>query len=86
MVFSRLLYCFDFMEDPVIWTLERYLTIQEQPIDTMRIPTQIHGHAPFKVIIKPRSAAHAELIRRECKAVADELKMLESDGKLTAKV
>jgi hypothetical protein len=28
---------------------------------------------PFKVIIKPRSAAHAELIRRGCKDVADEL-------------
>jgi len=31
------------------------------------------GKPPFKAILKPRSAAHAELIRRECKAVADEL-------------
>lgn len=35
---------------------------------------------PFKVIIKPRSPAHAELIRRECKEVADELESLGKSG------
>ena len=35
------------------------------------------GNPPFKAILKPRSAAHAELIRRECKGVAEELAGLE---------
>jgi hypothetical protein len=35
---------------------------------------------PFKVIIKPRSDAHAELIRRECKDIADELVSLGKQG------
>jgi hypothetical protein len=47
----------------------------------MRIPNQTGGHPPFKVIIKPRSQAHADLIRRECKGVADELAKIELAGR-----
>ena len=39
----------------------------------MRIPVQVGDGAPFKVRIQPRSAAHAALIRRDCKDVSDEL-------------
>jgi hypothetical protein len=46
----------------------------------MRIPMQTGTQAPFKVTIKPRSEAHADLILRECKSVADELARLELDG------
>ena len=42
---------------------------------------QTGPNGPFKVVIKPRSAAHAELIRRECKDVADELVNLSRHGK-----
>jgi len=54
---ARLLYCFDFEEDP------------EHKIDTMTIPQLAHGKAPFQVKIKVRSQAHADLIERECLAV-----------------
>jgi len=54
--FSRLVYCFDFIED------------KANPIDHMSIPQITGGKAPFPVIIKPRSKAHEELILRECKA------------------
>jgi hypothetical protein len=37
---------------------------------------QTGEEAPFKVTIKPRSPAHAELIRRECKSVADDLESI----------
>jgi hypothetical protein len=40
------------------------------------------GHkSPFKTTIRPRSQAHADLILRECKAVADELEKINLDGK-----
>jgi len=42
----------------------------------MNIPAQTGNKPPFKVIIKPRSDAHAELIRRECKVIADDLAAL----------
>lgn len=45
----------------------------------MHIPSQVHEDGPFKVIIKPRSEAHAELIRRECRAVAEELEKIGTD-------
>jgi len=44
----------------------------------MHIPQQTHGAAPFRVKITPRSEAHAALIRRECKAIADELTLINS--------
>jgi hypothetical protein len=44
----------------------------------MHIPNQTGEHTPFKVIIKPRSQAHADLIRKECKATADELAAIEA--------
>jgi hypothetical protein len=46
----------------------------------MRIPAQSEGKGPFKVKITPRSAKHAELIRRECKEVADELDRINLTG------
>jgi hypothetical protein len=46
----------------------------------MRIPMQTGPNPPFKVTIKPRSEAHAELIRRECKVVADELARIEANA------
>lgn len=51
---ARLLYCFDFIEDAA------------NPIDTMTIPQISKGKAPFAVGVKPRSAAHAALIERDC--------------------
>ena len=42
------------------------------------------GKPPFAAKIKPRSAAHAELVRRECKGVADELSRIESGANLKA--
>ncbi|EKG12949.1 Cytochrome P450 [Macrophomina phaseolina MS6] len=56
---ARLLYCFDFEQDP------------KEPIDTMDIPQLNKGKAPFKVVIKPRSEKHAELIRRDCAAAVN---------------
>ncbi|EOD43786.1 putative cytochrome p450 protein [Neofusicoccum parvum UCRNP2] len=56
---ARLLYCFDFEEDP------------NEPIDTMNIPQLNKGKAPFKVNIKPRSEEHADLIRRDCASAVD---------------
>jgi hypothetical protein len=38
---------------------------------------QTGSKTPFRVTIKPRSEAHAELIRRECKEVADDLARIE---------
>ena len=76
-VFARLLYCFDFFEDSVSVSW-KWLT-QNEPIDTLRIPMQVGNAAPFKVTIKPRSEAHAELIRRECKSVAEELSSIALD-------
>ena len=70
-VFARVLYCFDFFEDPV--SISWKWLIQNEPIDTLRIPMQVGDTAPFKVTIKPRSEAHAALIKRDCKGVADEL-------------
>ena len=58
-VFSRLLYCFDFGEDP------------EAPIDVVSIPIHETHKPPFKVTIKPRSKAHEDLIMRSCKYAAD---------------
>lgn len=51
---ARLLYCFDFEAVP------------GEPIDTMSIPQLTKNSAPFHVKVVPRSAAHAELIRRDC--------------------
>lgn len=51
---ARLLYCFDFEEIP------------GKPIDTMTIPQLTKHTAPFDIKVTPRSAKHAELIRREC--------------------
>lgn len=47
----------------------------------MTIPMQTGNKAPFKTTIRPRSQAHADLIRRECKAVADELEKINLAGK-----
>jgi hypothetical protein len=47
----------------------------------MKIPVQTGPKAPFKVMIKPRTQAHADLILRECKGVADELARLDLEGK-----
>jgi hypothetical protein len=41
---------------------------------------QTGTEAPFKVTIKPRSQAYADLILQECNSVADELAQLEFDG------
>ncbi|OBT97320.1 hypothetical protein VE01_04690 [Pseudogymnoascus verrucosus] len=57
--FSRLLYCFDFAEDP------------SEPIDETRIDAFAHKAAPFKLNIKPRSQAHADLIERECRVAGE---------------
>jgi hypothetical protein len=46
----------------------------------MFIPMQTGNKPPFKVTIKPRSQAHADLIRRECREVAEELERLVVDG------
>ncbi|OBT82018.1 hypothetical protein VE02_09812 [Pseudogymnoascus sp. 03VT05] len=51
---ARLLYCFDFAEDPI------------HKIDTMTIPQITNNSAPFHVKITPRSDAHAALVEREC--------------------
>ena len=51
---ARLLYCFDFEQVPA------------KPIDTMTIPQLTKNAAPFDVIVKPRSEAHAKLIIRDC--------------------
>lgn len=51
---ARLLYCFDFEQDPV------------NPIDTMTIPQFTGGKKPFDVRIKVRSPEHASLIERDC--------------------
>lgn len=56
---ARLLYCFDFEEVP------------GRPIDTMAIPQVTKNMAPFEVKVKPRSAQHAALIRRDCKESVD---------------
>ncbi|KAK7704009.1 hypothetical protein SLS57_010663 [Botryosphaeria dothidea] len=56
---ARLLYCFDFEQDP------------NEPIDTMDIPQLNGGKPPFKVNIKPRSEKHADLIRRDCEAAVN---------------
>jgi len=40
---------------------------------------QVGNAAPYKVTIKPRSEAHAALIRRECKGVADDLSNIARD-------
>ncbi|KAF2796704.1 cytochrome P450 [Melanomma pulvis-pyrius CBS 109.77] len=47
-----LIYCFDFSEDP------------DQPINTFNTNWEEWKHPPFKVIIKPRSQAHVELVER----------------------
>jgi cytochrome P450 len=57
-VFSRLLYCFDFIEDP------------NNPIDVENVPVLQTHNPPFKVTIKPRSKAHGDLIVRACKYAA----------------
>ncbi|KAK5272252.1 hypothetical protein LTR99_010644 [Exophiala xenobiotica] len=51
---ARLLYCFDFKQDPA------------HPIDTMKIPQITRGQAPYHVNITVRSPKHAALIDREC--------------------
>jgi hypothetical protein len=51
----------------------------------MKIPNQTGETPPFKVIIKPRSPAHADLIRGECAGVAAELEKMDRDaGQLKA--
>lgn len=59
--FSRLLYCFDFVEVP------------GAPIDDARIDPLAHSEAPFQIAITPRSDAHTELIRRECQAAGEDI-------------
>ncbi|KAH7127211.1 cytochrome P450 [Dendryphion nanum] len=49
---ARLLYCFDFLENP------------DKKIDTMDLNAAEHRWAPFEVKIVPRSEGHRELIRR----------------------
>lgn len=53
---ARMLYCFDFAEDP------------NHPIDTVHntelLRIQESTEEPFKVLVKPRSPAHAALIER----------------------
>lgn len=50
---ARLLYCFDFEEDP------------DHKIDTMNLDVAEHRWAPFQVKIKVRSERHRNLILRE---------------------
>lgn len=50
---ARLLYCFDFEEDPA------------HKIDTMNLDVAENRWAPFHVKITVRSNAHVELIERE---------------------
>ncbi|GAB7349605.1 hypothetical protein MBLNU459_g0292t1 [Dothideomycetes sp. NU459] len=52
---ARLVYCFDFIEDP------------NRPIDTLSAPWQVHDKAPFHVEVRPRSPQHAALIERSFK-------------------
>lgn len=49
---ARLIYCFDFTQDPAI------------PIDDSAPLMEEDGNAPYKVKIQPRSQAHAALIRK----------------------
>ncbi|KAF5981717.1 cytochrome p450 [Fusarium bulbicola] len=51
---ARILYCFDIQG------------ADDTPIDTSKPLYGIDSIPPFKVHVKPRSEAHAELIRREC--------------------
>lgn len=55
-VAARLLYCFDFKENP------------GKPIDTFGAPWQRHDAPPVHVDISPRSHQHAALIERAFKA------------------
>ncbi|OQV03387.1 hypothetical protein CLAIMM_08436 [Cladophialophora immunda] len=55
---ARLVYCFDFEQDP------------SAPIDVSKPFFQDEDGYPFKVIIKPRSEAHRDLVERECSAAA----------------
>ncbi|KAH7155956.1 cytochrome P450 [Dactylonectria macrodidyma] len=52
---ARLVYCFDFE--------------QVEPLDPLEVEWTEFNHAPFPVRIKPRSAAHRELVERECAPV-----------------
>ncbi|PNP74826.1 hypothetical protein FNYG_11840 [Fusarium nygamai] len=56
---SRLLYCFDVEEVP------------DKPVDPSRSLSVDYRKPPFMVKIKPRSEAHAQLIRRECAHATD---------------
>jgi hypothetical protein len=49
---ARLVYCFDFEENPAC------------PLDVSKPFVDDNTNGPFKVKIRPRSAAHVELIRR----------------------
>lgn len=55
---ARLVYCFDFEQDP------------SAPIDASKPFFPDEDGYPFKVIIKPRSEAHRDLVERECSAAA----------------
>lgn len=55
-VFSRLLYCFDILEDP------------ENPVVVDKPFPLTALVEPCKVRFKPRSEAHRRLIERECSA------------------
>ncbi|KAK7905290.1 hypothetical protein LTR67_000010 [Exophiala xenobiotica] len=52
--FSRLLYCFDFVEVP------------GKPINDWEIDPLAHDHPPFQVRIVPRSDEHVRLIEKTC--------------------
>ncbi|KAI8941340.1 hypothetical protein NX059_002565 [Plenodomus lindquistii] len=54
-VLSRLLYCFDVLEDPA------HPVVLEKPLPLKALSE------PFKIHFKPRSEAHRRLIERECK-------------------
>jgi len=58
-VFSRLLYCFEFIEDP------------KNPIPVEEISVLQSGKPPFNIVIKPRSKSHGELIERTCAYAAN---------------
>jgi hypothetical protein len=73
---ARLLYCFDFEQDEVSRSIHAIaeqskrgvltFCLQNNPIDTMRIPQLTKNKAPFPVKIQVRSQAHADLIERDC--------------------
>jgi hypothetical protein len=55
---ARLVYCFDIEKDP-----SRPITVDKPFPFSAEVE-------PYKVIIKPRSEAHRQLVERECRSAA----------------